>query len=257
MSSRISLTFKKLTPTVLNNQCRLCQKQAQLRNSHIVSEFLYDDLYNDKHQLLGIHGQGPRGCQLIQKGIREPLLCEVCEQHINEYCEKPFRLQWYETSPLPLRWSPNDIHWSAFDYKSFKLFHLSIFFRASVSSLPTYSAVSLGPHEERIRKMILARDPGPPWLFPIFGYAVVHDKTWTLTRIVSAPESITLEGHRCYGMMFGGAYWLYGVSSHRNQTLERAGLQADGRMPFHATPWNEIGVMQDAAAALRSAKVSY
>lgn len=234
--------------------CRLCREQRELRNSHIVSEFLYEDLYNEKHQLVGINGVGSRARQFLQKGIREPLLCESCEQHINEYCEKPFRSQWLESSPLPLTWSPEDLHVGNFDYSSFKLFHLSILFRAGVSSLPTYRAVSLGPHEERIRKMLLTRDAGPAWLYPIFGYAVVHDKTWSLVRLVSAPEPITCQGHRCYGMMFGGAYWCYGVSSHRNRILELAGLRADGRMPFHAVPWNEVGIMQDAAALLRGAR---
>lgn len=180
-------------------------------------------------------------------------MCESCEQHINEYCEKPFRSQWFETSPLPDTWGPEDLHWGKFDYRSFKFFHLSVLFRASVSSLPTYRSVSLGPHEERIRKMILARDPGSPRLYPIYGYAIVHHKTWSLVRIVSAPESLTFQGHRCYGMMFGGAYWCYGVSSHRNRDLELVGLRADGRMPFHAVPWNEVGIMQDAAQMLRGA----
>lgn len=234
--------------------CRLCKRQEDLRDSHIIPEFLYEDLYNDKHQVVGINGVGPRGRQLLQKGIREPLLCESCEQYINERCEKPFRSQWFDTSPLPTKWDIEDRHWGRFDYSSFKLFHLSVLFRASVSSLPTYRAVSLGPHEERIRAMILARDPGPPSLYPIYGYAVVHDETRALMRIVSAPEVMTFNGHRCYGIMFGGAHWYYDVSSHRNRHLEIAGLRADGRMPFHAVPWNEVGIVQDAADFLRTAK---
>jgi hypothetical protein len=234
--------------------CRLCNESRELRNSHILSEFLYDDLYNDKHQLVGINGIGSRGRQLIQKGIREPLLCESCEQHINEHCEKPFRSQWFDTSSLPVTWNPEDMYWGKYDYTSFKLFHLSVLFRAGVSSLPTYRAVSLGPHQERIRKMLLERDPGPTWLYPIYGYAVVHHVTRSLVRLVSAPEQMSYRGHRCYGMMFGGVNWCYGVSSHRNPELELAGLRADGRMPFHAVPWNEVGIVQDAAEILRGAK---
>jgi hypothetical protein len=234
--------------------CRLCQKEEQLRNSHIVPKFLYEDLYNEKQQLVGVNGVGPKGRRLLQKGIREPLLCESCEQHINEYCEKPFRAQWFETSPIPTNWTRSDVHWGRFDYSSFKLFHLSVLFRASVSSLGTYQAVSLGPHEERIRKIVRSRDPGPAWQYPIFGYAVVHDKTWSVVRMISAPERVSFNGHRCYGMMYGGVYWCYGISSHRNRELERVGLQQDGRMPFHAVPWNEVGVVQDAKEFLRGGR---
>ena len=231
--------------------CRLCGKDRELRNSHIIPEFLYEDLYNDKNQMVGVNGIGTQGRRLIQKGIRECLLCEDCEQHINEYCEKPFRSQWFETSPLPDRWTRTDVHWGRFDYSSFKLFHLSVLFRASVSSLGTYRAVALGPHEGSIRTLLLSREPGAHWQYPIFGYVVVHDKTWSPVRMISAPERLTFNGHRCYGMMYGGVYWCIGTSSHRNREMETAGLQPDGSMPFHAVPWNEVGIVQDAKEWLR------
>ena len=78
-----------------------------------------------------------------------------------------------------------------------------------------------------------------------------------MVRIVSASELISFNGHRCYGIMFGGVNWCYGVSSHRNRGLETAGLQADGRMLFHAVPWTEVGIIQDAADVLRSAKLEH
>ena len=248
-SSRLSSEQNQLV-----NICRLCKTESVLRNSHIVPEFLYETLYNDKHQVVGINGVGPRGRELLQKGIREPLLCEQCEQFINEYCEKPFRSQWLETSPLPTTWGIDDIHWGNFDYRSFKLFHLSVLFRASVSSLPTYEAVSLGPHEERIRMMIRARDPGPAWQYPSFGHAVVHHSTRALVQFVSAPEELSFNGHRSYEIIFGGVNWCYSVSSHRNLDFEKIGLQADGRMSFRAVPWNEMEIVKDAAEILRSAK---
>jgi hypothetical protein len=231
--------------------CRLCKTDKQLRNSHIVPEFLHDDLYNEKHQLSGINGVGTQNRQILQKGIREPLLCEDCEQHINEHYEKPFREQWLQKSPLPTVLAVHHIHWGNFDYSSFKLFHLSVIFRASVSSLATYQAVSLGPHEERIRNMILSRNPGLPWQYPMFGRVVVQPETRSPFLMVSAPELLSFKGHRCYGMMYGGVYWCFCISSHRNLDLERIGLQPNGSMPFSSVPWNEVGIVQDAAKILR------
>ena len=149
--------------------CKLCGNDRKLRYSHIIPEFLYAKLYNDKNQLLGIHGQGKHGSKLLQKGIREYLFCEKCEQHFNEFCEKPFKKQWIDASPLPDPWDVTDIQWLKVDYTSFKLFHLSVLYRAGVSSLPTFQEVSLGPHEEKLRKQILACDAGEWWQYPIFG----------------------------------------------------------------------------------------
>lgn len=165
--------------------CKLCGNDRELRNSHIIPEFLYANLYNDKHQLLGIHGRGKYGSQFLQKGIREYLFCENCEQHFNEHREKPFKKQWIDASPLLYPWDEAGIHWVKVDYASFKLFHLSVIFRAGVSSLLTFQEVSLGPHEEKFRKLIHTCDPGKWWQYPICGHAVKHHKTNELIHMVS------------------------------------------------------------------------
>jgi hypothetical protein len=204
--------------------------------------------------MMGINGQGNRGWKAVQKGIREHLFCESCEQHFNEYFEKPFRAQWVVAAPLPSPWNVDDIFWVTVDYSSFKLFHLSVLFRASVSSLPTYAEVSLGPHQERLRKLLLNRDPGAPSQYPVFGYAVVHHTTNRLIPMVSQAQRSNFGGQPCYGMIYGGVQWWVCVSSHRNREFESIALQADGRMPFHAVPWNEVSVIQAASKALRDTR---
>jgi hypothetical protein len=235
-------------------ECRLCRNDRELRNSHIVPEFLYSELYNTKGHMMGINGRGNRGWQALQKGIREPLFCESCEQHFNEYCEKPFRAQWVDALPLPDPWTATDIHWIKVEYNSFKLFHLSVLFRARVSSLPTFSAVSLGPHEERLRQLLLTRSVGEAWQYPVFAYAVVHHRTNRLIQMVSQAQQSKFGGRRCYGMMYGGAEWWVCVASDRNTEFERGALQPNGHMPFIAVPWNEVGVVQDASRALNDSR---
>lgn len=205
---------------------------------------------------MAINGRGNRGWKALQKGARECLFCEECEQHFNEYCEKPFLTQWVKAAPLPNPWNVEGIHWACFNYASFKLFHLSVLFRASVSSLPTFAAVSLGPHEEKLRELLLSRNPGEYWQYPIFGHAVIHHKTKRLIPMVSQAVQASFEGHPCYGMIYGGVQWWVGVSAYRNIEFERACLQPNGQMPFHAVPWNEIMVIQSAAEALRHARHS-
>jgi hypothetical protein len=203
---------------------------------------------------MAINGLGNRGWKALQKGVREYLFCEECEQYFNEYCEKPFRAQWVKAAPLPNPWNAEDIHWVRFDYASFKLFHLSVLFRASVSSLPTFAAVSLGPDENKLRKLLLSRNPGEYWQYPIFGHAVVHHESKCLIPMVSQVVQSSFEGYRCYGMIYGGVQWWVGMSSHRNKEFELVCLQPNGQMPFHAVPWNEVMVIQSAAEALRHAR---
>ncbi len=233
--------------------CKLCHQQRELRNSHIVPEFLYAELYNEKNQLMGVNGRGKKGWRPLQKGVREPLFCEACEQHFNEYCEKPFRANWVASSPLPNPWLVREPYWITTDYSSFKLFHLSVLFRAGVSTLPTFSEVSLGPHQERLRQMILRRDPGEFWQYPVFGLVLVEPKTQRIFQTVTRCQRGRLLGLRCYYIAYGGVQWWFCVSSQRKFELEQIVLQGDGRMPLASIPWNDLGIMKLASTLLRAA----
>lgn len=224
-----------------------------LRNSHIVPEFLYAELYNTKNHMMGIHGRGNRGWKALQNGAKEHLFCESCEQHFNEYFEKPFRKLWVENCPLPDPWTATDVHWITVDYATFKLFHLSILYRAGVSNLPNFTAVQLGPHEEKLRQLLLARNPGEYFQYPVFGYAIVHHNTNRLVQMVSKAQVSRFGGHRCYGILYGGVEWWVYVASDRNPEFEKGSLQSNGRMPIAAIPWNEVPVIQEASKLLNNA----
>lgn len=236
-------------------KCRLCQNDRKLCDSHIVPEFLYGDLYNAQHKLMGITGKGNKGWKPLQKGIREYLFCSACEQHLNEKYEKPFLKQWTIDSPLPGHIKQDSTYSAVYDYQTFKLFHLSILFRSSVSFLPTFQEVNLGRHEERIRNMLIIEDPGQEWEYPILAFAVLNGRGKVEKRLISRPICGRHEGHRAYGQIYGGAMWWILVSSHRNDLFCRVGLQPSGKLTMVAEPWNEIGVVQDASTALKRAQL--
>ena len=58
------------------------------------------------------------------------------------------------------------------DYATFRLFDLSVLFRASTSDHPNFREVDIGPHEERFRRMLLEGDPGQDRQYPILCAAV-------------------------------------------------------------------------------------
>ena len=227
--------------------CRLCGSASELRHSHIVPEFLYKDqgLYNHKKQMIGFTGNGPKGYATIHKGLRDYLLCDACEQFINENFEKPFRKLWVEHFPLPNPWKPNLFHFTRVDYATFKLFHLSVLFRASVSTAPTFAAVHLGPHEARIRQMLLSLDSGPDWLYPIAGRAPVNPLTGSLIPLVSRAYGYKKDGKHVYSMNYGCVEWSFGISNERHRLFESLALRADGLMTFSSVSLREMPFFQE------------
>ena len=123
-------------------KCALCELDKPLRKSHIVPEFLYAKLYDIKGRAIGIHGQGHLRREFIQKGLREKLLCDDCEQFLNDNYEKYFKEYWFDKNPLPQVIPAEGVLLRNIDYKAFKLFHLSVLFRCGVARHPTYSAVN-------------------------------------------------------------------------------------------------------------------
>lgn len=232
--------------------CRLCQCDRPLCQSHILPEFLYTPLYNDEGRMMGITGLGGKGWKHVQKGLREEQLCRDCEALLNERYEIPFQQQWTQNYPLPDHANEGDVVHANVDYTSFKLFHLSILFRAAVSTNATFSVVDLGKHQEILRKMILAGDPGRHDQYPLFATAVINGRGEVDRRMISAPTLAQIQGHHVYGFVLDGVLWWYSVSSSFHRDFVDTGLQPDGRMAFYVTPWHQHAVFQKAAEVIRN-----
>lgn len=214
---------------------------------------MYADLKNRHRQILGITGTGKNGRALVQDGAKEYLFCEDCEQHLSKHYEEPFKRFWIDNLPLPDPWIDDGPRWLKTDYSKFKLFHLSILFRAGVCSLPMFSNVNLGPHEARLRKMILDIDPGEEHEYPVGGYGVVHHETRELIKMIAQSQNFKVGGRHCYGIMYGGVEWWFCIASDRNPEFDRFSLKNNGQICLSVFPWTEVAAVQKASAALRNA----
>lgn len=232
-------------------KCALCELERPLRTSHIVPEFLYADLYDAKGRALGIHGQGHLRRNFIQKGLREKLLCDDCEQFLNDNYEKKFKEYWFDKNPLPKVIPSDGIVLRNIDYGAFKLFHLSILFRCGVAKHPTFSAVCLGPHEDILRTMICNVDPGSINEYPIFAHAVVRKNNVVEKRLISRPVKKRFDGHITYGILFSGCMWYYTASRHRSKTMVEIGLQKGGTMLVIPERWENMSIVQQMGKVLR------
>ena len=70
--------------------CILCQQEKRLCDSHIIPEFAYADIYDDKHRAVTFSPIAPDERKFEQKGVRDKLLCTDCEGFINDHFEIPF-----------------------------------------------------------------------------------------------------------------------------------------------------------------------
>jgi hypothetical protein len=230
--------------------CRFCEKASQLRKSHIVPEFLHRDLYNDKGHMMGVNGYGPKGWRPLQRGLTEPLLCESCEQFFNEHFEKPFRRMWIDQAALPSLWPEVPYYTVQVEYAALKLFHLSVLYRAGITTSPTFADVELGPHESRIRDMLRARDPGPHWKYPTMGVALYRPGTREIVQLVTKPFRERMEGQRCYVIAYGGVLWWIATSSHPSKEWLSASATESGVLILGGMPWTELGFVKNVTKML-------
>ncbi len=221
--------------------CALCRDRAELCDSHIVPEFCYRSMYDDKHRAVTFSPLDPERQRYAQNGIRSRLLCARCECLINDNYEKPFLRYWIEGDVLqPL--GKERIHvLKGVDYPSFKLFHLSVLYRASASDDPNFAEVQLRPqHEERIREMLLNRDPGEHWRYPIIASAIQGSGGRVWDSLVAPAHQIRLDGHWGYMFVFAGCQWTYLVSSHPTVEYSTVALAQDGTLPVAKFPLKAI-----------------
>jgi hypothetical protein len=214
--------------------CRLCQSEGELLFSHIIPEFLYKPIRDEKHRYIGIKlTQEPGGSRvLLQKGIREYLLCGDCEQHLAKY--ERYAAEVLRKLPDTTREPPGIVRVTGVDYTKLKVFQLSLLWRAGVARQASFQEVDLGSHEERLRRLVLEGDPGK-----LSDYGCVLIRTQgpeSLGHIIKLPSHVRLGEHHAYYMVLFGMIWIYIVSSHSGQIHERVSfLSETGVLPIHVT----------------------
>ena len=195
-------------------KCALCQQTKPLCDSHIIPEFFYKKLYDSEHSYFFVSTDPSKGAESRRKGIYEKLLCTSCEKQIGSFED-------YSSKVLSGNVTIDDSHrpnWIVLrnlDYTKFKLFQISLLWRAGVSARKEFSKCDLGPHGERMRIMLLNGQPGEPYEYGcfIFFFPTAQKE---MQRIVYPPElaKSKINGHRCYLAVFGGLMWVYLVSKH-------------------------------------------
>ncbi len=196
--------------------CALCRKEdVPLCESHIFPEFLYKDVYEGEgHLYYAFSNQPDEPAVRRRKGIYEELFCRGCESSLERYEDYASKVL-YGGTRIGVQQSREMIIVSELDYVKFKLFQVSLIWRAGVSRRKEFKGVDLGPHSEPMRQMLLKGIPGEPHEYGcvLSFIPTVHD---LMRRIIYAPEKTPSKilGHTCYRAMLGGLHWAFFVSNH-------------------------------------------
>lgn len=246
-------------------QCRLCREERRLSQSHVVPAFIWRTWFRHPERVLraGYRQKSrhlrpsPAKLGLVQKEPREPLLCSDCEGFLNDHYEKPALRPWLqiagfgEGAPLQeFRGASGGRPFWVFrglDYKSLKLFLLSILWRAHASSLPEYMGVNLGPHGERIRQMLRGEGPGRQLEYPVMLFRLLEPPPF-----IPNPLSIRLEGHRACRLSFPGVVAWAIASSHPVPDVAKIAVSEEGVLLLPVVGWQELSEYQASAEVAKA-----
>ena len=228
--------------------CRLCQEDKPLRKSHIFPEWLYKPLYDDNHRFFVLSTDANKKRGTRPKGIYEKLLCNQCEQRLSKW-EGCARDVFYDLS-LKVVVDNRAVVFSGLKYTPFKLFQMSLIWRASITNRREAHRVDLGPHTERLRKMLFEDRPGEVYEYgSILMLPALSQEL--MQQFLYPPESLPtkIDGHSAYRAVFGGLFWLFIVSNHSARIPHKeVFLSKDGSLPIFKVGGPAVKFMQHLAS---------
>lgn len=226
--------------------CKLCKKNEPLRESHIFPEWLYKPLYDHNHRffVLSTNSNKRRGTR--PTGIYQRLLCDECEQKFSKW-EGYARDVFYNLS-LKVIEDDRAVVFSGMEYTPFKLFQMSLIWRASITTRPEIHPIDLGPHTEKIRKLLLDESPGEVYEYgSILMLPALSQEL--MQQFVYPPERLPtkIDGHSAYRAVFGGLFWLFIISSHSYRIPHEVFLSKNGNLHVFKVGGPAVKFMQQLA----------
>lgn len=179
---------------------------------------MYKPLYDpDEHKFHALTNALKERNRRLQLGIWEYLLCLECEKRLQKNELYVRNLLFEKNVRLRGNRYKNAFVLYNLDYDRFKLFQLSILWRASVTSRREFKKLNIAPrHEQRLRRMIFEGIPGEKYEYGCLLLAIV-DRGKLVQELVMPPEFFKRGGHRFTFMTFGGFIWLFIISSHMDK----------------------------------------
>ena len=223
-----------------NNICRLCLlDKTLLKKSHIIPKFMYKGIISEDNKIIQTNLNDTTKKKTIRTGAYEPhILCQECDNNVIG------KLESYASELLFGNWArqlngiklSNEISQDGIkslrvqgvDYNKFKLFLLSILWRASVSDQALFKKVILGSAlEERLRDKIVNQEADEDDEYEVSVIIFNPPKT-SITRIITQPIFVKDE----YILFFVNSvgYYINLSNDDKLPLFEKCKLARDGTM---------------------------
>lgn len=179
-------------------QCKLCYKHGRLiKQSHVIPNFMYQGIFDENNSItlypLTNQNEKPKS---YQTGFFEKyILCQKCENELFGGLERYSATILYggntkNPAILERRMGIDGIRSvliKNIDYRLFKLFVLSILWRAHVAKNKFFKKIDIPEHEPILRNMLLSGNAGKEGHYKI-SIIAIKNKAETLIRIFPDPE---------------------------------------------------------------------
>lgn len=131
------------------------------------------------------------------------------------------------------------------DYAKFKLFHLSVLWRASVAPAAPFDRFTIGLHEAAVKRMLQNETPGTPSDYPLFAeLLLLKDEREIGPFLIPPYYEPPIESLQVTSTIFAGCVWHTLLSRvDVPVALSRRILRSDGKMRFECVDaWDVRGV---------------
>lgn len=228
-------------------KCKLCGKNVEkLCKSHILSEFFYKPMYDEKHKFFKIPLQENEKNSFEQKGIREQLFCGQCETLISKYeyyvanLFIVFDKSYFECKKTELK---------EVDYVKMRKFQISILLRILLSKEDMYIVIeNKDYHIERLKNILLKKEEIPPEQYGGFG-ALVFMNGQLAKTLIHTPEVIEDENNTYIRLIFGSIVWLLKITNNQD-VYHDLYLNKEGTYVFCHKELSELGYIREMADRL-------
>ncbi len=233
-------------------KCELCMNEKELVNSHIIPELFYKPLYDNIHRFFCLSTRYDDKNLIMQKGLREKLLCNDCEQFFSKYenyCKQVF----FGGEGLTFQKEGKHFLIRGINYNKLKLFQLSLLWRSGVSKLEFFKDVKLGFHAENIRRLLLNSNPGKFYEYGVL-LIMLKDQNQAFDQFIYQPDLINFEGFKGYRFILGSALWLFLVTSHNHKfPASSFFLQENGDLRIKVLDISQVELLRKFAIELDKA----
>jgi len=229
--------------------CLLCQKDLELRKSHIISKFIYKPLKKLEGNMWVLSEDPDQKNRSVQDGVKEYILCDECEGKRSKW-ESYFSNKWYNGDFLA---EGESYRVECLDYAKTKLFFLSTLLLASVSNNPLFKEIELSPESfKRLRKMVDSGNPGAPHEYGCIFNLLVEDGIDT-KNLVGSAVTIKYGEARIHRFLFGG--FLFAIVEANGVALDQdfqdAFLSDDGSVLVRTKRVRDLAYLMDTFRVLK------